>query len=129
MEEAEKKMDDIASKTEKCFKTVLPELGKIAMKMFDENFDLAGFRNNGAVSAWERRKYRANDDGHPLLQDTLALRTSISVLSTDEKSITVGYPIIYADPMNKTRQFLGISTELEDELMKKVEEELKKIFK
>ena len=132
------KMKDLISKADSVLKNIIPELGTLGLKFFDESFERKGFKDVTEIM-WERRKLNINDedkDPHPLLEKSGALRESVRVLSKDENSITLGSTLPYASVQNDgnksrnipAREFMGKSEDLQKKIEELVLKELNAIW-
>jgi len=88
------------------------------------------FRNEGLMGTDD--KWKPNKKGTTIMIDTGQLRNSIEVMQVENNSVTVGSPLVYAEPHNAgispqpKRTFLEMNEYMEKEIIKDLEFQYKK---
>lgn len=137
---------DCTKKIEKCANRIMPiKAGRIAKNLFQNNFLLGGFMNDG-LHKWKiskrigkdkgsRGKYKTLMSGHNHLYNSIDYRVSNGEVVIENR---VPYAAVHNEGLRAgrgkgfqmpRRQFIGESRELTAEIEKMIETELKNILK
>jgi hypothetical protein len=111
-------------------RTLPAKLGNQAVRLFQNNFDKEGFKDQ-TIDPWKRRKYTPRGGPKKILTVTGKLRRSVKRIRTSFNRIEIGTKgVIYAARHNhgldgmKQRKFIGESKFVERVLKKRIEKEI-----